>query len=641
MVSIRFIAAIMTYAISLCGILPLFPWLTTVPRLVLAAGFLAGLWQDSRKSWPLKPWMQNSVIVPVFLYYAVQFSRANPIQPVVSLLAIMLAVRLAGEKTVRHSLQIHVLALFCLASSSLFDLSPMFLLYLGLMLFLVAIALILLAFQSQENSMLLSRADLRKVLMAGCLMPLLSLPLLLFFFPVLPRTQLPLWNFLSSPAVRTSGYSDKVEPGVQPNVGESRALAFRAEMARQQQQKLYWRGSVFNRMQENRWVRVEGIPSEQPVSGGDAIEQLIYPEPSVSRVLIALDRPADIRLIRLKRSPDGVFEYTGPLGRRLNYQARSVISGAAPASGLLNRRFYLHLPDGIPPRISGLAGEIGRRGKNDLERLTLLETHFRNGNYRYSMSGLPTGERALEQFIFEGRQGHCEFFASAFAVLLRGAGVPCRLVGGYVGGDYNQLGGYYLVSEDMAHVWVEAFIEGRGWLRIDPSSFAANAGEVWNTEKPRSLMLKLRLSLDYLNYQWNRTVIVYDFEQQFEFVRRAGKRLHGIDPAGIISSWPYPVTIFLLGVLLYLIRNTTLFRRREERILRRFLRRIASEFGIDAGQGRLGLFEIAGLVGNERVGEFAAIYSGAVYRDRRLTDREYRRLQQILREGFVVKASVQ
>jgi len=627
MVSIRFIAAIMTYAIGLCGILPLFPWLTTVPRLVLAVGLLAGLWQDSRKSWPLKSWMQNSVIVPVFLYYAVQFSRANPIQPVVSLLAIMLAVRLAGEKTVRHSLQIHVLALFCLASSSLFDLSPMFLLYLGLMLFLVAIALILLAFQSHENTMLLSRAELRKVLLAGCLMPLLSLPLLLFFFPVLPRTQLPLWNFLSSPAVRTSGYSDKVEPGVQPSVGESRALAFRAEMARQQQQQLYWRGSVFNRMQENRWVRVEGIPSEQPVSGGDSINQLIYPEPSVSRVLIALDRPAEIRLIRLKRSPDGVFEYTGPLGRRLNYQARSVTSGTAPASGLLNRRFYLNLPEGIPPRITKLAGEIGRLGKNDLERLTLLETHFRNGNYRYSMSGLPTGERALEQFIFDGKQGHCEFFASAFAVLLRGAGVPCRLVGGYVGGDYNQLGGYYLVSEDMAHVWVEAFIEGRGWLRIDPSSFATNAGEVWNPEKSRSLMLRVRLTLDYLNYQWNRTVIVYDFEQQFEFVRRAGKRLHGIDPAGIISSWPYPVTIFLLGVLLYLRRTSR--------------RRIASEFGIDAGQGRLGLFEIAGLVGNERVGEFAAIYSGAVYRDRRLTDREYRRLQQILREGFVVKASVQ
>lgn len=631
MVSIRLIAAIMTYAIGLCGILPLFPWLTTVPRLVLVAGLLSGIWQDSRKIWPLKPWMQNSVIVPVFFYYAVQFSRANPIQPVVSLLAIMLAVRLAGEKTVRHSLQIHVLALFCLASSSLFDLSPMFLLYLGLMLFLVAIALILLAFQSQENSLLLSREELRKVLLAGCLMPLLSLPLLLLFFPILPRTQLPLWNFLSSPAVRTSGYSDKVEPGVQPNVGESRALAFRAEMARQQQRQLYWRGSVFNRMQENRWVRVEGIPSEQNVSGADPVDQLIYPEPSVSRVLIALDRPADIRLTRLKRSPDGVFEYTGPLGRRINYQARSVTSGAA-ANAPLNRRFYLHLPEGIPPRINRLAGEIGRLGRNDLERLTLLETHFRNGNYRYSMSGLPTGERALEQFIFDGKQGHCEFFASAFAVLLRGAGVPCRLVGGYVGGEYNQLGGYYLVSEDMAHVWVEAFIEGRGWLRIDPSSFATNAGEVWNPEKSRSMMLRLRLSLDYLNYQWNRTVIVYDFEQQFEFVRRAGKRLHGINPAGIISFWPYPVTILLLCALMYLIRNTTLFRRREERILRRFLKRIETDFEIDAGQGRMGLFEIAGLVGNKRVGEFAAIYSGAVYRDQRLTDQEYRRLQQILRE---------
>ena len=635
MVSIRTLAGILTYVISLCGMLPLFPWLTTFPRLALAAGLLFGIWQDYRGKWPVKPWMQNVAIVPVFLFFALQFSRANPVQPVVSVLAIMLAVRLAGEKTVRHSLQIQALSLFCLASSSLFDLSPVFLFYLVLMLLLVAVALVLLTFQSQENRMLLSRPDLRKVLIAGCLMPLLSLPLLLFFFPVLPRTQMPLWNFLAAPVVRTSGFSDKVEPGAQPAVGESRALAFRAEMPLQPQQRLYWRGAVFNRLQGSRWVRAEGVPSEQPLFKGNPVEQTIYPEPAFSRVLIALDRPVSISLTRLKRSPDGVFEYSGTSGKRLNYQAKSISDGMMAVSGSVNKRFYLHLPDDISPRIAKLAVEIARKGRTDRERLELLETHFRNGGYHYSMRGLPTGERALEQFLFEGKQGHCEFFASAFAVLLRGAGVPSRLVGGYAGGDYNQLGGYYLISDDMAHVWVEVFIEGSGWLRIDPSSFATNAGEVWKADKSRSLILKLQLTMDYLNYEWNRSVIVYDFEQQFEYARKAGKRLQGIDPAGIMrGALPYFALSAISAVLWFAARRTTLFRRREERILQKFLRRVEKEYAFDTRRGQSGLFEIADKTGSGRIREFAGIYAGALYRDRRLTDEEYRRLQRILKDGL-------
>ncbi len=120
MIAIRKLVVICTYVIGCCGMLPLLPWLSTFPRVALACGIVSGLWQERRGIWQLKPWMQNGAIVPVFFYYAVQFSRSNPAEPVVSVLAIMLAVRLGGEKTVRHSLQIYALSLFCLASSSLF-----------------------------------------------------------------------------------------------------------------------------------------------------------------------------------------------------------------------------------------------------------------------------------------------------------------------------------------------------------------------------------------------------------------------------------------------------------------------------------------------------------------------------------------
>ena len=130
MVAISSLTAVLSYAIALCGIVPLFPWLATAPRAALAAGMLAGIWQDRRGAWPVKNWQFNLAVVPVFLYYALQFSRANPVQPVVSALAIMLAVRLCGEKSGRHYLQIAALSLFCLASSSLFNLSPIFLFFL-------------------------------------------------------------------------------------------------------------------------------------------------------------------------------------------------------------------------------------------------------------------------------------------------------------------------------------------------------------------------------------------------------------------------------------------------------------------------------------------------------------------------------
>ena len=138
MSSLSLLVAILAYGIVLCGVVPLFPWLETAPRMILAAGLAAGIWQGLRGPWPLRNWMLNTAIVPVFLFYVLQFSRANPVQPFISVLAIMLAVRLAGPKSARHYQQIAALSLFCLAASSLFDLSLSFLLYLVLMLMMVA-----------------------------------------------------------------------------------------------------------------------------------------------------------------------------------------------------------------------------------------------------------------------------------------------------------------------------------------------------------------------------------------------------------------------------------------------------------------------------------------------------------------------
>ena len=635
-ITLNLLIAILAYGIALCGIVPLFFWLEMTPRLILAAGLAAGICQAWRGAWPLKNWLFNTAIVPVFLFYAVQFSRANPVQPVVSVLAIMLAVRLAGPKNTRHYLQISALSLFCLASSSLFDLSPAFLAYLLLMLLMVALSLVLLTFYSQDNRMLLAHADLRKVLAAGLLMPLASLPLLIFFFPLLPRTPLPLWNFMAAPALRPSGFSDKVEPGSSASVGESRALAFRAETPRLPRQQLYWRGTVFNRVEGRRWVRTEP-PFERIVYSGRRIAQTIYPEPGPSRALLALDAPAAIALQRSRRSSDGVYEAQGRPGRRFTYSAESVLSGTLTTNGAIKRTFYLALPDRPAPRIMQLAADIRQKGSSDAGRLEQLETYFRNGGYRYSLTGLPTGDQALEQFLFEKKQGNCEFFASTFALLLRAAGVPARLVGGYLGGEYNELGGYYLVSEDMAHVWVEAFIVGQGWVRVDPSSFARNAAAVWGGSPRKSLLHKMRMTLDALDHSWNSLVITYDFERQVDVVRSAGRRLQGVEARTAFRTLlPYLLmSTGVAGLCVVLTYRKRLFPTRQERLLRAFYRRVGRDCGLRVERGRVGLFELADLAGNPHVRAFADLYAGAVYRDRRLSEEEYIQLKLMLRRGFV------
>jgi transglutaminase-like putative cysteine protease len=635
MVSIKYLTSILSYAIALCGMLPLFPWLDNAPRLMFAGGLIAAVWQDRRGAWPLKNWMLNAAVVPLFLYYAQLFSRTNPVQPVVSVLVIMLATRLAGIKNSRHYLQISVLSLFCLASSSLFDLSLIFLVYLALMLFLVAVSLVLLTFYDQNSHMQLERSDLRRVLAAGVLIPLASLPLLLFFFPLLPRTMHPLWNFLAVPASRSSGFSDVVEPGNSSTVGTSRVLAFRAEMQQQPQQQLYWRGTVFNRIEGRRWVRV-APPSEHILYSGQRIDQIIYPEPGPSRVLLTLDAPVSLTLHRSRNSSDAVYEYSGSAGKRYIYDAKSVSAGNLAISGDINRSFYLTLPDNLSGRVKQLADVIRQQGSNDAERLDNLEAFFRNGSYRYSMTGLPTGELAIDQFLFESRQGNCEFFASSFALILRAAGVPTRLVGGYLGGEYNRLGGYYLVSEDMAHVWVEVFIAGQGWHRVDPSSFALNAGAVWSPPR-RSLLLRLRMTLDALNHTWNRSVITYDFERQVEVASKVGNRLKRVDLGRSLKGiLPYLASILVVvglsGILFY---RKHIFPSKEERLLRCFYRRVELDCGVVVERGRAGLFEIADLTGNPKVLAFAEVYAGAVYRDRRLSDEEYSRLKQILKDGMV------
>src|SRR6185369_9910820 len=129
----------------------------------------------------------------------------------------------------------------------------------------------------------------------------------------------------------------------------------------------------------------------------------------------------------------------------------------------------LQLPESMPDRIHELA-EIWVRGlATPLARARAIENHLRT-EYRYDLAS-PSGKdpQPLDHFLFESKRGHCEFYSTAMAIMLRTLEVPTRNVTGFVGGSYNRFGKFYAVRQGDAHSWVEAWIDEYGWLTFDPT----------------------------------------------------------------------------------------------------------------------------------------------------------------------------
>ncbi len=630
MVRISLLLEILTYIIALLGYAPLFPYLETVPRYSLPAALIFGV-VAGRKGIRLSGPFPTIVSILFFVFYAARFSRDDIAGPAVNLLVVLLAVRFLSERKVRHYLQIFALSLFCLAGSSLFSLDLQFLAYLISLVFLVAAALVILTFHGVDENLALPGRGMKSLLSVAFLIPAGAMPLMCLFFAILPRTQYPLWNFLNVAGSRVAGFSEKVEPGAAASVGEIKRAAFRAECGRLAPEQLYWRGTVLNLPTGNSWMREEPPAHEIDIAANPGgLRQIIYPEPGKLRYLFALNVPLRVSGIRNVQAGDLVFKTPAFAGRRLKYEAVSLPGGVILVKGPIDRAFYLQLPERLPPRLAAAAGEIARRGKNDEEKLELLKRFFVSRELSYTTSGLPVSADPLDEFLFVKKRGNCEFFASSFALMLRMAGVPSRLAGGYFGGEYNELGGYYLVTEDMAHVWVEAYLAGKGWIMFDPSGLAANFRRTRGERAP-DLAFRVRMFLDSCSYYWNMAVITYDLEKQIQLAVGLNLRMKQISIPAHPGKTLVPAGAAL--IILSLVIATLKWRRtsREEKILRRFLRILKRKYGMEVLPST-GLQELATGSGSPRVAEFVTIYCGAVYRDRKLSDAEYRLLRGILRD---------
>ncbi len=178
---------------------------------------------------------------------------------------------------------------------------------------------------------------------------------------------------------------------------------------------------------------------------------------------------------------------------------------------------FLQLPDELSPGIQELAENIAPRSRysTDLERAGAIEAHLQS-EYRYTLAPPVAGAgEPIAQFLFDKKEGYCEHFASAMVLMLRTLGIPARLVNGYAGGEWNDVGKYYIIRQQDAHSWVEAYFADRGWVTFDPTPAAGII--IYPT---RGVWLKAARTYDIIERLWVQRIVNYGDENQREIARR-------------------------------------------------------------------------------------------------------------------------
>ena len=207
---------------------------------------------------------------------------------------------------------------------------------------------------------------------------------------------------------------------------------------------------------------------------------------------------------------------------------------------MLGLREFVELPPGFNPRTLALAAEIRRdpryakAGSAELARVVM--ERLRTGGYTYTLEPGVFGQNTADEFWFDRKQGFCEHIASSFVILMRALDVPTRIVTGYQGGEFNSVGGFWVVRQSNAHAWTEIWQEGRGWMRIDPTSavapgrtgasqrLAAPQGVVAQTLSNLSpgFTAQIRATWEAINNAWNQRVLNYTQGKQLDLLKDIG-----------------------------------------------------------------------------------------------------------------------
>lgn len=417
-----------------------------------------------------------------------------------------------------------------------------------------ALQLILINFVLSAISAASSQLAVQKRLKFAALVTLQAAPLMLLLFLLFPRIQGPLWALPKQSQRAQTGFSETMQPGTVAHLAQTAGTAFRVKFANNLQPPkhlLYfraltlWHYDGYTWSQAPTYQRLKPAPAAYIQANSTPIDYQITLEPHGKRALFVLDMPLSFRATsrdRLRINSAAELSRLLPIDAVFAYQVRSVLDYQLEVE--LDRQarlLALQLPANSNPRTLALGQSLASRaiGRKNPSDWIINETLTQFGQrFSYTLNPPPVGKDKADGFLFDTQAGFCEDYAGAMTLLLRAAGIPARVVVGYQGGDYNNLTGELIVRQADAHAWVEAWIEKKGWVRLDPTAQVSPERidaslEAALPEQADQLALLsrrhasqlIRLSadmLDAIDSYWNNWVLGFGPELQQQIMQKLG-----------------------------------------------------------------------------------------------------------------------
>ncbi|MFE8069730.1 DUF3488 and transglutaminase-like domain-containing protein [Marinobacteraceae bacterium S3BR75-40.1] len=369
-------------------------------------------------------------------------------------------------------------------------------------------------------------------------------PLVVVLFVFFPRMG-PLWSVpLVSERART-GLSDRMTPGDISELAQNGERVFRVTFGGEVPLKstLYWRALILDRFDGQTWRQTSRGKgpwrSLGPVNTSAGVGELgareyeILMDPSFERWGFNLQN-ARATTTNVRVTEDDLVRFPRPVDTPVRYRLTVAGQDAERGLGHAARRFYTQLPTRGNPRTRQWVHQQIDKGATAKSLIETVAQRLRNQAYFYTLNPPLMREDPVDQLLFDKKRGFCAHYASALAFILRTAGIPSRIVTGYQGGESGLDNAYLIVRQYDAHAWVEAYFEGAGWVRFDPTAWIAperveqgldaalqgQQGEdapLWSDPRQYRNLAAIRwltLRLDAMNYYWNRWVAGYQGEDQ-------------------------------------------------------------------------------------------------------------------------------
>jgi transglutaminase-like putative cysteine protease len=374
----------------------------------------------------------------------------------------------------------------------------------------------------------------------------IGLPLAIAAFWLFPRLATPLWG-VPQRAMARPGLSDHMAPGEWVDVLNDDSTALRVQFFGRTPAltQMYWRGPVLWNFDGRTWTQPQWLRGIRPApvrAGNVRWDYQIELEPTDGRQLVALDLPT-----RIPEDTQLSLDYGLYVARPLVALTRWRMQSSPPEAfepQLKNvlRSMALALPEGYNPRTVALGRQWRREAGGDDAAVVQRAMRMIRGEFAYTLATPLLGRNSVDEFLFDQKAGFCEHFSSAFVVLMRAAGIPARVVTGYVGGYRNPLGGYWQVRRSDAHAWAEVWLQGRGWVRVDPTAAVAPE-RIYDTLADRApgadglfgalMPTPLFNASDWLRRGWNDFALGFDAARQRQLLRPLG--LMDLDSGRLIA----------------------------------------------------------------------------------------------------------